>query len=126
MTVSDQREELMILLLLTVNIISWCAFPMKYLDMQWMICESPSGKSSLVSFYWIILENAHHITGSCPRIIYCITLKLTAELHFPSFCIHVMKNGFKCPRCVAEQQSLKVSAFACQNQLFHHSSSQQC
>lgn len=80
----------------------------------------------LACFHWMALENAHHITGSGPRIIYCITLKLTAEPHFPSFCIRVIKNGFKCPRCVAEQQSLKVSAFAYQNQLFHHSSSQHC
>lgn len=77
-------------------------------------------------FYWLISENAHHTAGSGPRIIYCITLKLTAEPYFPSFCIHVIKNGFKCPRCAAEQQSLKVSAFSYQNQLFHHSSSQQC
>lgn len=70
----------------------------------------------LLCFYWILLENAHHIARSGPVIIYCITL--TAEPHFPFFCIHVIKNGFKCPRCVAEQQSLKVSAFAYQNQLF--------
>lgn len=81
----------------------------------------------LVCFYWMILENALPITGSGPATIYRTILKLTSEPRFPSFCVHVIKNGFKCPRCVAEQQSLEVSAVVCQNQhCSHHSSSQQC
>lgn len=81
---------------------------MKYLDTGWMICGSLCGRRvTLACFYEIILKNVHHIAGSGSRVIYCIALKLTSELHFPSFCIHVIKNRFKCPRCVAEKQSLE-------------------
>lgn len=81
----------------------------------------------LVCFYRMILENALPILGSGPATIYRTALKVISEPRFPSFCVHVIKNGFKCPRCAAEQPSLKVSAAVCQNQhCSHRSSSQQC